>query len=129
MKHLVGCLEAGPLSGAVIQSVSDHSQLLIRDDFHAPLLEIVLAQQSIEVFVTAALPAAIRISKMGLYPQGLIDGLLVRKLLATVKDFTRDFRGLIFCSMAWLRISAVLWPPWPTHQIAAQDRTPHQCRP
>lgn len=84
MKHLVGCLESEPLSGAVIQSVLDHSQLLIRDGFHAPLLGNILAQQPIEVFVAAALPAAIRIGKVGLDPQGLINDLVDRKLLAIV---------------------------------------------
>lgn len=38
VKHLVGRLESEPLSGPVIQSVFDHSQILICDSFHAPLL-------------------------------------------------------------------------------------------
>ena len=66
MKHLVGCLESEPLPGPVIQSVFDHSQLLIGHSFHAPLLGNVLAQQTIEVLVAAALPTAIRIGKVGL---------------------------------------------------------------
>ena len=84
MKHLVGCLESEPLSRSVIQSVLDHSQLFIRHGFHAPLLWDVLAQQPIEVLVAAALPAAIRIGKVGLDAQGLIDGLVVGKLLSVV---------------------------------------------
>jgi hypothetical protein len=84
VKHLVGCLESQPLSGAVIQSVLDHSQLLIGDSFHAPLLGNVLPQQTIEVLVAAALPAAIRIGKVGLDAKGLIYGLVIRKLFAVV---------------------------------------------
>ena len=76
MKHLVGCLESEPLSGPVIQSVFDHSQLFTGDSFHAPLFGNVLAQQTIEVLVAAALPAAIRIGKVSLDAKGLIDGLV-----------------------------------------------------
>ncbi len=54
----MGCLEPQPLSGSVIQSVFDHSQLLIGDSFHAPLLGNVLPQQSVEVLVAAALATA-----------------------------------------------------------------------
>ena len=68
----------------MIQSVFDHSQLLIGDSFHAPLLGNVLAQQTIEVLVAAALPTAIRIGKVGLDAKGLIDDLVIRKLLAVV---------------------------------------------
>ncbi len=84
VKHFVGCLESEPLFGPVIQSVLDHSQPLICDSFHAPLLGNVLAQQTIEVHVAAALPTAIRIGKVGLDAKGLIDGLVIRKLLAIV---------------------------------------------
>ena len=70
MKHLVGCLESQPLSGPTIQSVFDHSQLLIYDSFHALFLGNVLAQQTIEVLVAAALPDAIRIGKVGSGWQG-----------------------------------------------------------
>jgi hypothetical protein len=80
----VGCLESEPLSGPVIQSVFDHSQLLISDSLHAPLLGNVLPQQTIEVLVAAALPTAIRIGKVGLDAKALIDGLMIRKLLAVV---------------------------------------------
>ena len=84
MKHLVGRLESEPLSGPVIQSVFDHSQLLIGDSFHGPLLGNVLAQQSVEVLVATALPTEIRIGKVGLDARGLIDGLVIGKLLAVV---------------------------------------------
>jgi hypothetical protein len=79
MKHCVRCLESEPLFGAMVQSDLDHSQFLISEGFDAPLLRNVLAQLSIEVFVAAALPAAIRIDKVGLDAQRLIDGLMVRK--------------------------------------------------
>ena len=69
MKHLVGRLESQPLSGAVIQSVFDHSQLLIGDSFHAPLLGNVLAQQTIEVFVAAAL-SRVEFPGFSGYPSG-----------------------------------------------------------
>ncbi len=89
----MGCLESEPLCGPVIQSVFDLSQLLICDSFHAPLLWNALAQQAIEVLVGAALPVAIRIDKVSLVTKGLIDGLVIGKLLplSTVKDFTREF--------------------------------------
>ena len=98
----MGCLESQPLSGAVIQSVFDHSQLLIGDSFHAPLLGNVLAQQTIEVIVAAELPAAIRISKVGLDAKGLINGLVIRNSLplSAVKVFTREFESLSLASMA-----------------------------
>lgn len=44
MDYLVRSLESQALSGAVIQSVFDHSQLLIGDGFHAALFGDVLAQ-------------------------------------------------------------------------------------
>lgn len=84
MKHLVGSLEDQPLSGPMIQSVLDHSQLLICYGFHASLLGYVLSQQSVEVLVATALPAAIRVSKVGLDVQGLINALVVPKLFAVV---------------------------------------------
>jgi hypothetical protein len=49
----------------MIQSVLDHSLLLIGDGFHAELLGNVLAHQTIEVLFADALPAAIRIGKVG----------------------------------------------------------------
>ncbi len=82
MKYLVGCLESEPLFGPVIQSVFDHSQFFIGDSHHAALLGDVLTQQTIEVLVAAALPTAIRIGKVGLDAKGLIDGLVIGKLLA-----------------------------------------------
>jgi hypothetical protein len=85
MKHLVGCLKSKPLSGPVIQSVFDHSRLFIGDSFHMPLFGSVLAQQTIEVFVAAHLTAAIWIGKVGLDAKCLIDGLVIRKLLAVVQ--------------------------------------------
>ena len=72
----MGCLESEPFSGPVIQSVFNHSQLLIGDSFHAPLLGNVLAQQTIEALVAAALPAAIRIGKVGKDAKALIGKLL-----------------------------------------------------
>ena len=84
MKHLIGCLESQSFSGSVIDSVFDHSQLLIGHGFHAAFLGDVLAQQSVEVFIAAALPTAIRIGKVGLDAQGLIGGLVIRKLFAVV---------------------------------------------
>lgn len=70
MKHLLGCRESQPLSGPVIQLVFDHSQLPIGDRFHPPLLGNVLAQQSIEVLIAAALVTAVRIGKLGLDAKG-----------------------------------------------------------
>jgi hypothetical protein len=64
----------------MIQSVFDHSQLLIGDGFHAPLLGNVLAAQTIEVLIAASLPAAIRIGKVGLDAKGIVYGLVTRKL-------------------------------------------------
>ena len=50
----MGCLEFQLPYGAVIQSVFDHSRLLIRDNFHALLIGNELAQQTIEVLVAIA---------------------------------------------------------------------------
>jgi hypothetical protein len=74
----------------MIDSVLDHSQLLICHGFHAPFLGDVLAQQPIEVLVTAALPTAIRVGKVGLNAQGLVGGQVVRKLLAVVHRQSLD---------------------------------------
>jgi hypothetical protein len=60
------------------KSVLDYSQILIGDGFHPALLCDVLALHSFEVSVAAALPAAIRIGKVGLDSTGLIDGLVIR---------------------------------------------------
>jgi hypothetical protein len=43
-----------------------------------------MADQTIDVPVAAALPAAIRIGKVGLDAKGLIYGLVIRKLFAVV---------------------------------------------
>ena len=59
-------LESELLFGPVIQSVLNHNQALIGNGFHTPLLGNVLAQQPIEVLVTAVLQAPIRIGKVGL---------------------------------------------------------------
>ena len=80
----MGCLESQSLSGAVIQSVLDHSQALIGGSFQAPLNGYVLTQQTIEVLFSAALPTATRIAKIGLDDKGLIDGRVMRKLIAVV---------------------------------------------
>ncbi len=76
--------ESEPLSWPVIQSYFNHSQLLIGDSFHAPHLGNLLAQQTIEVLVTATLPAAIWIGKVGLDAKALIDDLVIGQLLAVV---------------------------------------------
>jgi hypothetical protein len=68
----------------VIQYIFYHSQLLIGDSFHAPLLGNVLAQQTIEVLVAAALPTAIRIGKVSLDAKALIDYLVIGQLRAIV---------------------------------------------
>lgn len=93
MKHLVGCFESEPLSRPVIQSVLDHSQLFIRDGLQGPFLRDVLAQQPIEVFVAASLPAAIRVGKVGLDAQGLIDSPMIGKLLAVIHRQRLDPRS------------------------------------
>ena len=69
----------------MIQSVFDHSQLLIGDGFHAPLLVNVLAPQTIEALVAASLPAAICIGKVVLDANSLVYGLVISKLLAVVQ--------------------------------------------
>jgi hypothetical protein len=84
VKYFVSRLESKPLSCLVIQSVFDHSQLFICDSFHAPLLGNVLTQNTIKVLDAAALPAAIRIGKVGLDVKSLIYGLVIGKPLAVV---------------------------------------------
>jgi hypothetical protein len=76
--------ETEPLTGQVIQSALNHTQLFIGHGFHAGFFGDVLTQQAIEIFVAAALPAVLRIGKESLNAQGLVDTLMVRKLLAVV---------------------------------------------
>ncbi len=80
----MSCLESQQLSAPLIQSIFDHTQLLIDESFYIPLLGYVLAQQNMEAFVAAALSAAIRICKVGLDAKALIDCLVIGKLIAVV---------------------------------------------
>ena len=68
----------------MIQSVFGHSQLLIGQGFHAPVLGNVLVEQTIEVHVAAALPNAIRIGKVSLDTKALMNCLVTGKLIAVV---------------------------------------------
>ena len=80
----MGCLEFQPFSRPVIQSIFDHSQLLIEDSFHTPLLVNVLAQQPAEVPDTGSLPTTIWIGTVGLYAKAVIDDLVIGKLFDVV---------------------------------------------
>ena len=66
MKHFVGGFELQPLSRPVVQSVLNHSQLFLRDCAQRLLLGYILAQQSVEVLITAPLPAAVGVGKVSL---------------------------------------------------------------
>ena len=57
MKHLCRRPESQSFAGAVIQSVFDHLNFLVRNACHLPLIGHVLPQQAIEVLVVATLPA------------------------------------------------------------------------
>jgi len=57
MKYLCGRLESQSFTVSVIQSVFNHSNFLIGDVCHRPLLGNILPQKSVEVLVRAALPA------------------------------------------------------------------------
>ena len=57
MKHLCRRSESQSFAWAVIQSVFDHLNFLVRNTCHGPLLRHVLPQQAIEVLVGATLPA------------------------------------------------------------------------
>lgn len=76
----MGCLE----SDSFLASDSiffDHSHLLNCDRFHPPLLGNELAQLAVEVFITAAMPTAIRIGKEVLDVKSQIDGVVISKPL------------------------------------------------
>ena len=57
MKHLYRRSESQSFAGAVIQSVFDHLDFLVRNTCHLALFGHVLPQQAIEVLVGATLPA------------------------------------------------------------------------
>ena len=57
MKHLCWRSKSQSFAGAVIQSVFDHLNFLVRNACHLALLGHVLPQQAIEVLVGATLPA------------------------------------------------------------------------
>lgn len=57
MKHLCRRSESQLFAGAVIQSVFDHLNFLVRNTCHVSLLGHVLPQQAIEVLVGATLSA------------------------------------------------------------------------
>jgi len=84
MKHLCGRFESQSFSWSVIQSVLDHSNLLICDSRHSPFLRNVLAQQAIEVFVAPALPACKGPSKVARALQLLINMNMPGKLFSIV---------------------------------------------
>jgi hypothetical protein len=68
----------------VIQSVFDHSQLLVANSVHASLLGNLLALQYVGVRVAATLPTAIWIGKVGLHVKALLDGMVMVKFFAVV---------------------------------------------
>ena len=82
MKHFLGGLETQPLLRLKIQSVLNHSQLFLRHCTQRPLFGYVLAQQAIEVFITAPLPAAVGVGKVRLQAQGLVNLLMLREFFS-----------------------------------------------
>ena len=70
MKHLCRRSKSQSFAGAVIQSVFDHLNFLIRYVCHVSLLGHVLPQQAIEVLVGASLPTGkvARAAQRFIYP-------------------------------------------------------------
>ena len=56
MKHLCRRSESQSFTGAVIQSVFDHLNFLVRHVCHGSVVRHVLPQQDVEVLVGASLP-------------------------------------------------------------------------
>jgi hypothetical protein len=71
MKHLCRRSESQSFAGALIQSVFDHLNFLVRNACHLALLGHVLPQQAIEVLVGATLPARKGPGKVPMLPNTL----------------------------------------------------------
>ena len=84
MKHLGRCPKSQSFAGAIIQSVFDHFNFLVVDVFHRTFLRHILAQQTIEVLVTAAFPARKRPGKVARTPQRFINQCMSAELFAVV---------------------------------------------
>ena len=85
MKHLCGCFESQSFPWSVIQSVLNHSNFLISDRGHGSFFWYVLAQQSIEVFIAASLPACKWSGKVSRALKLFINLAVSCKLFAVVK--------------------------------------------
>ena len=84
MKHFVRGFEPQPLSGPVIQSVLNHSQLFLAHCAQRSLFGHILAQQAVEVLVAAPLPAAVGVGKVCLLAQSLVNLLMLREFFSVV---------------------------------------------
>ena len=84
MKHLCRRSESQSLTGAVIQSVFDHLNFLVRYICHPALLGHVLPQQAIEVLVGATLPARKGPGKVACAAQRFISPGVPAKFFAVV---------------------------------------------
>lgn len=73
MKHLCRRLESQSFAESVIQPVLDPLYFLVGNGFHQALLEHILAKQSIEVLVGAALPTRKRSGKVAYAAQRVIN--------------------------------------------------------
>jgi hypothetical protein len=85
MKNLCGRIESQSLTGAVIQSAFDHSNFLVSDVCHRPLLGHILPQQSVEVLIGAVLPTGKGPRKVPRAAQGLVNLGMTTELFAILK--------------------------------------------
>ena len=90
MKHLCGCFESQSFSWSVIQSVLNLSNFLISDCGHGSFLWNILAQQTVEIFIAAPLPAGKWSGKVGRALKLLINMRMRCKLFAVVKGQRLD---------------------------------------
>ncbi len=84
MKHLCRRSESQSFAGAVIQSVFDHLNFLVRYIYHLAFLGHVLPQQAIEVLVGASLPTGKGPGKVARASQRFINPGVPAKFFAVV---------------------------------------------
>ena len=111
MKPLCWRSKSQSFAGAVIQSVFNHLNFLVRNTCYPALLGHVLPQQAIEVLVGASLPTGKGPGKVARAAQRFINPGVPAKFFAVVKVrvLTLAFNGLSASMMAAPTRSAVLF--------------------
>ncbi len=106
----MGCLVIERFAWTVIQLVHDRFNVLVRDVPETAALGKVLPDQTVGVFVQAALPRMVGMSKIHLRIEMFLDGFMSGELLAVVGGDRQRLVQIRLEQNIQLKRLGIIWP-------------------